>query len=66
MTLFRPPLTGEEIRLLIEAVDDALPSWKEHEELRETMSEGFPPRWMKLQCAADSLLEFISKDKLVK
>ena len=63
MTLYRPPLTGEEIRLLIEAVDDALPLWKEH---GETMSEGFPPRWMKLQCAADSLLEYISKDKLVK
>jgi len=55
MTLYRPPLTREQIELLTEAVDDALPLWKEY---GETM------RWMKLLATANSLSEYISLEKV--
>jgi hypothetical protein len=52
--LYLLPLTREQVELLTEAVDDALPLWKQY---------GKTDRWMKLLKTADFLSEHISEEE---
>jgi len=52
--LYLLPLTREQVELLTEAVDDALPLWKQY---------GKTDRWMKLLDTANLLSEHISEEE---
>jgi len=52
--LYLLPLTREQVELLTEAVDDALPLWKQY---------GKTDRWMKLLDTANFLSEHISEEE---
>ena len=52
--LYHPPLTREQIELLLEAVDDALPLWRKYSELNT--------RGNKLLEAANFLSDYIGDE----